>query len=206
MTELYLTTPEGLHTEIALNSFAADLETVLESGVAAALLLRHYGMEDRALARVAAKLSPIAQGRGVAVLVEDRASIAAEVDGLHLSEAGQHVLAVRQEIGPEAIVGVACGRSRHRAMKAGEAGADYVAFSLARPLADNDLELVSWWQEATVVPQVVIAEPSLEDAAKLARSGADFIAPCNAVWDHPDGAVEAVRAVSQALALAAGRC
>ena len=206
MTQLYVTTPDGLHSEIALNSFVGSLEAALDAGAVAALLLRHHEMDDQALARVAATLGPPAQDRGVAVLVEDRARIAAGLDGIHLSAPGQGVTSVRQEIGPEAIVGVACGRSRHLAMKAGEAGADYVTFQLAQPLADNDLELISWWQDVTVVPQVVMIEPSLQDATRLAEAGADFLAVSAAVWDHPEGPRAAVEAFSQALALAARRC
>ncbi|MEM7225028.1 MAG: thiamine phosphate synthase [Pseudomonadota bacterium] len=207
MTQLYLTTPDGLANEIALADFASRLVAALDAVEVAALLLRHEEMEDQALARVAKRLAPLAQERGVAVLVEDRTKVAAAVDGIHLSAAaGKSVSAVRQEIGPESMVGVDCGRSRHRAMKAGEAGADYVAFTLSQPLADNDLELVAWWHEVTVVPLVVISEPDLEGAGRLAAAGADFLATGSAVWDHPEGPEKAVRALSQALALTARRC
>ena len=203
---LYLTTPDGLAAAPALEAFTPRLEAALAAGDVAALLIRRDEMDDHALARAAARLGPPAQALGVAVLVEDSARIAATVDGVHLTTAGPKISALRQEIGPEAIVGVECGRSKHLAMKAGEAGADYIAFGLGQPLADNDLELVAWWQEMMVVPQVVMTTPSLEGAGDLARAGADFLALGAPIWDHPEGPARAVEAFSQALALGAGRC
>ncbi len=100
MTQLYLTTPDGLHSKIALDSFAETLDAALGAGEVAALLLLHHETDDQALARVAAKLGPLARDRGVAVLVEDRARIAAELDVIHLSERGHGLTAVRQDIGP----------------------------------------------------------------------------------------------------------
>ena len=206
MTELYLVAPEGLHTEAGLNHFAESLEAALAAGPVAALLLRRAQMNERHLAIAAARLGAPAQAHGVAVLAEDSARAAAALDGIHLSTAGQDVTALRQEIGPEAIVGVDCGRSRHRAMKAGEAGADYVAFTLAQPLADNDLELVAAWHQVTLVPQVVMTEADLEGARRLARAGADFLALGGRLWNHPQGPAAAIEAYAQALALDAGRC
>jgi thiamine-phosphate pyrophosphorylase len=58
------------------------------------------------------------------------------LDGVHLTDAARSVRATRKALGADAMVGAACGTSRHDGMAAGEAGADYIAFS---PVGDTGL-------------------------------------------------------------------
>ena len=108
-------------------------------------------------------------------------------------------------MGPEAIVGVTCKASRHLAMEAAEAGADYVAFGAFFPsrTKDNttpaDPEILSWWQEIMVVPSVAIGGITPENAGPLVAAGADFLAVASSVWDHPDGPPAAVRAFQETI-------
>jgi thiamine-phosphate pyrophosphorylase len=89
-------------------------------------------------------------------------------------------------------------------MTAGEGGVDYVMFGEPRP--DGLLppiaavaERAAWWAEIFETPCVAYA-PTLEALARLARTGAEFVALGDAVWDHPDGPAAAVRAALDALA------
>jgi len=56
-------------------------------------------------------------------------------------------------MGREAIVGVTCHASRHLAIDAADAGADYVAFGAFFPTTTKeaktqaDVSLLTWWQE-----------------------------------------------------------
>lgn len=74
------------------------------------------------------------QAKGVAALIADDAALARALraDGVHLGP-GADLMARYEEarsiLGAGAIVGVDAGGSRHLAMEAGEAGADYIAFS-----------------------------------------------------------------------------
>ncbi|RDJ93946.1 hypothetical protein B4Q13_18355, partial [Lacticaseibacillus rhamnosus] len=70
------------------------------------------------------------QQRGVAFIMNDRPDLAAELDcdGVHVGEEDMPYAEARRLLGPDSIVGVTCGDSRHRAVVAAEAGADYVAF------------------------------------------------------------------------------
>lgn len=200
---LYLITPPGLDGAAALDTFAERLAAALEAGDVACVLLRAAGLDERTALTAALKLAPLAQERGVAFLVEDRPDVAREAgaDGVHVNAGGAPVARVRETIGPEAIVGVGCGLSRHAAMEAAEAGADYVAF--AGPEADL-AELLAWWQATMTPPCVAQDGVTLENAVWLARAGADFLALGDAVWQHPDGAAAAIKALATRLAEAAG--
>ncbi len=194
---LYLVTPPGLADAAALAGFRPALEAALGAADVACVLLRTAGLPGPAAERAAKTLCPVVQAREVAFLVEDQPEIAraAWCDGAHLSGAGTSPEAARRILGPEAIVGVACGLSRHRAMTAGEADADYVAFEGAAV----ELEpLLAWWQEVMEIPCVAMGGPSLENAAALAR--ADFLALGDAVWRHPDGPGAAVAMLNALLA------
>ncbi len=132
---------------------------------------------DAAALRAAIEgLCPQAQARDVAVLLLDRAALAAETgcDGVHLSNL-EGLAAARQVLGAEAPIGVGCGASRHDAITAAERGADYVAFGAPESGA-ADAELLGWWQSLMTLPCVAFGAASPEDGARLADAGADFVA------------------------------
>jgi thiamine-phosphate pyrophosphorylase len=94
-------------------------------------------------------------------------------------------------------------RTKHDAMAAGEAGADYVMFGEPKldgyvPPLDLIVERAEWWAEIFETPCVAYA-PTLEDVRELAGTGAEFIAIGDAVWSHPAGPAEAVRLASAML-------
>lgn len=127
------------------------------------------------------------QTAGIAALIADdvAAARALGADGVHLTWRAGIVDAYKEAragLGPDAIVGADAGRSRHDAMELGEAGADYVAFGIPAHVGDREtarerrLELVAWWAEIFEIPLVAFNVETVEDAAELARAGADFIA------------------------------
>jgi thiamine-phosphate pyrophosphorylase len=101
---------------------------------------------------------------------------------------------------PGGIVGVTCHDSRHLAMEAAEASADYVAFGAFFPTQTKEpktsapLELLSWWSEMMVVPCVAIGGITVTNARELVEAGADFLAVSAGVWEHAAGPQDAVRA------------
>ena len=90
--------------------------------------------------------------------------------------------------------------SRHLAIEAAEAGADYVAFgaffptTTKEPKSRADIEILTWWSEMMVVPQVAIGGITVENAKPLVEAGADFLAVSAGVWSHPQGPAAAVKA------------
>jgi thiamine-phosphate pyrophosphorylase len=177
--QLYLAAPAELPED-----FAAALAAVLDAAEIACLRLpARPGIGD---------LIRLAQGRGTAVVIAGNPALADELgaDGVHLVGLEAYG-AARGRLGPDAIIGVHCDRSRHDAMEAGEAGADYVSFAA-------DLELVRWWAELMLVP--VVAElDHLDQAADFAAAGAEFILLGDALWNDPGGAPAAIRQVESLL-------
>ena len=204
---LYLITPPALPDPRA---FADTLAAALDAGDVAALQVRLKDAGDDAVLRAAEVILPVAQSRGVAVLMNDRADLAkrAGCDGVHLGQGDGDPGAARKLLGAEATIGVTCHASRHLAMEAGEAGADYVAFGAFFPTATKetqhraDPQLLAWWAEMFELPCVAIGGITAENCAPLVHAGANFLAVIGAVWGHPEGAGAGVRAMNAAIAQA----
>ena len=128
---------------------------------------------------------------------------------MHVGQSDASCKDARKRMGPDRIVGVTCHDSRHLAMEASEAGADYVAFGAFFDTATKDAstraepELLTIWQETMQTPCVAIGGITVEQAPALAKAGADFIAVSAGVWAHPEGPKSAVAAFNAALRLAA---
>jgi thiamine-phosphate pyrophosphorylase len=178
--QLYLAAPAVLPA-----GFAVTLAAVLDAVEVACLRLPPAADIE--------ELVRLAQKRGTAVVIAGDIELAARLgaDGVHLPDLTTYG-AARSRLGADAILGVACGDSRHLAMEAGEEGADYVSLAA-------DLELIRWWAEIMVVPVVVELGESLDQAADFVAAGADFIALGEALWRDPAGAVETARRASALL-------
>jgi thiamine-phosphate pyrophosphorylase len=197
-TGLYLISPPRLSPA----NFAEVLKDTLADGGAASFQLRLKHASDDEIRRATDVLRPIVQAAGTAFILNDRPDLAHELgcDGVHVGQDDIPYAQARRIVGPDAIVGVTCHDSRHLAMEAGEAGADYVAFGAFFPTGTKDaktradIEILRWWSEVTVVPCVAIGGITLANAAPLIAAGADFLAVSSGVWEHPDGAAAAVKA------------
>ena len=207
-TRLYLITPTALDPA----SFADTLARTLDAGDVACVQLRLKDCLDDAIRRAAEALCPVAQRRGVAFLMNDRPDLALATgcDGVHVGQQDASYAEARRLLGPERIVGVTCHESRHLAIEAAEAGADYVAFGAFFASSSKeakhraDPEILRWWSELMTVPCVAIGGVTAANCAPLVQAGADFLAVISAVWAHPEGADAAVREFLRAIAAAAG--
>jgi thiamine-phosphate pyrophosphorylase len=202
---LYLITPANLPDP---DRFAGEeLARALDAGDVAALQIRLKDVPDDAILRAAEPILRIAQPRGVAVLMNDRMDLAqrAGCDGVHLGQQDGAARDARKLLGNDAMIGVTCHASRHLAMEAGEAGADYVAFGAFFPTATKETvhaaepELLEWWSSLMEIPCVAIGGITPANCAPLVRAGADFLAVIGAVWHHPEGAAAGVRAMNAAI-------
>lgn len=203
MSRLYLITPPKLPAD-----FADRLALALDAGDVACLQLRLKESSDDAIRRAADALMPVAQKHDVAFLMNDRADLAKATgcDGVHLGQEDTGYAEARRLLGPAAIIGVTCHDSRHLAIEAAEAGADYVAFGAFFPTQTKaakgaaDIELLRWWSEIMTVPCVAIGGITPANCASLVEAGADFLAVVSAIWDHPQGAGVAVREFARVIA------
>jgi thiamine-phosphate pyrophosphorylase len=202
---LYLITPPKIDD---LAAFGRTLAQTLDAGDVAALQIRLKDVDDTVIAAAVDVLAPIAQARGVAVILNDRPDLAARLgcDGVHVGQSDTPYAQARKIMGPEAMIGVTCHDSRHLAMEAAEAGADYVAFGAFFPTTTKDAptraepDILTIWQETMEVPCVAIGGITEDNAEGLAKAGADFLAVSAGVWAHPKGPAAAVAALEAAIA------
>jgi thiamine-phosphate pyrophosphorylase len=199
---VYLITPPAF--EIA--TFADTLASALDAGDVAAVQLRLKDVDDDVLRRAIDALRPLTQARGVSFLMNDRPDLAVAhgCDGAHVGQSDTPALVARKLLG-DLTMGVTCHDSRHLALEAAEAGADYVAFGAFFPTttkdatAQADIETLRWWAEVMEIPVVAIGGITPANCAPLVQAGADFLAVVGAVWNHADGAAAGVRAMNAAI-------
>ena len=195
--QLYLISPLDVGGD-----FPARLAEALGAGPVAAFQFRVKGVDQHQAARLAEPLQRLCADAEVAFIVNDDMALAKRLgaDGVHLGQSDGDPRDARALLGPGAQIGVTCHDSRHLAMEAGEAGADYVAFGAFFPTTTKetrhrpDPSILSWWATLFEVPSVAIGGITPDNGRVLVEAGADFLAACSAVWDHHDGPPAAIRA------------
>src|SRR3954469_18029870 len=201
--QLYLISP----LEVG-GDFPARLERALGGGPVAAFQFRVKGLDQHEAARLAEPLQRICEANEVAFIVNDDMGLAKRLgaDGVHLGQGDGDPREARALLGPAAQIGITCHDSRHLAMEAGEAGADYVAFGAFFPTATKetrhrpDPSILSWWSRLFEIPCVAIGGITPENGRALVEAGADFLAVCSAVWGHEGGPGAAVAKFGKILA------
>ncbi len=200
--QLYLISPQDVGGD-----FPLALEAALSAGPVAAFQFRVKDIDQHEAARLAEPLQEICAAHDVAFIVNDSVPLAKRLkaDGVHLGQSDGDVGEAREELGADAQIGVTCHNSRHLAMEAGEAGADYVAFGAFYPTETKqvehvaELETVEKWSAVMEVPCVAIGGITPENAKPLIDAGAEFLAVSAGVWKHPDGPAKAVEAFNALL-------
>jgi thiamine-phosphate pyrophosphorylase len=188
--------------------FARALPEALKAGDVAAVLLRLEEADERTLVNRVKAIAPVVQAADVALLLEGRPELVgrAGADGAHLTGI-EALSAALPSLKPERIAGAGGLRSRHDAMLAAEAGADYVMFGEPAPAParraggpdEGDrqppfalvLERVAWWAQLFESPCVGYAA-SLDEVLALARAQADFVALGEWIWTHAQSPAAAI--------------
>jgi len=199
--QLYLISPLNVGGD-----FPERLARALDAGPVAAFQFRVKGLDQHEAARLAEPLQAICAERAVAFIVNDDVALARRLkaDGVHLGKGDGDPREAREELGRDVQIGVTCHDSRHLAMEAGEAGADYVAFGAFFPSGTKEtehraeIELLEFWQGLFEIPCVAIGGITPENCSPLIEAGADFLAVSGAVWNGDE--VAAVKAFAEKLA------
>lgn len=200
--QLYLISPPTID-----ETFVEQLAAAFDGGKVAAFQLRLKGLDEEAIAAAAAPLQKLCAEREVAFIINDSAELAHRLgaDGVHLGQGDGDPKAARKLLGPKVQIGITCHDSRHLAMEAGEAGADYVAFGAFYPTTTKetthhpDPSILGWWTTLFELPCVAIGGITADNAAPLVEAGADFLAVSGAVWNHPEGPKAGVAAFAAVL-------
>lgn len=204
-TQLYLISPLDVGGD-----FPVRLERALVAGkgLVAAFQFRVKGIDQHEAAALAAPLQTICAAHDVAFIVNDSVALAKRLkaDGVHLGQDDGSPREAREELGREAQIGVTCHASRHMAMEAGEAGADYVAFGAFYPSTSKDKgpdaevpepEILEWWSGLFEIPCVAIGGITPDNCAPLVAAGADFLAVSGGVWAGDE--VAAIKAFAKVM-------
>jgi thiamine-phosphate pyrophosphorylase len=196
------------------SALARDLDPALREGEVAAALLRLPDAPEPALIQYVEAIVPVLQRKGIAVLLDGHTELVARTgaDGAHLTGIAALTAAVAS-LKPERIAGAGGLATRHDAMLAAEAGADYVMFgepafgggdSESHTAADRRppfaavVERIVWWADVFQSPCVGYAE-SLDEVAALAAAGADFVALGSFVFTDPRGPSAVLQAAAELL-------
>ncbi len=193
--QLYLVSP----LDVA-GAFSDALARALDGGPVAAFQFRVKDVDEHQAARLAEPLQRLCADRDVAFIVNDSISLTKRLgaDGVHLGQEDGDAREARALLGATAQIGVTCHDSRHLAMEAGEAGADYVAFGSFFPTTTKEVRhrpdpsILSWWATLFELPSVAIGGITPANARVLVDAGADFLAVSAAVWGHSEGPGAAV--------------
>jgi len=188
--QLYLISPPAIDA-----TFADALAAAFDGGPVAAFQLRLKGVTEDEIARLAEPLQRLCAQREVAFIINDSIALARKLgaDGVHLGQGDGDPREARRILGPDVQIGVTCNDSRHLAMEAGEAGADYVAFGAFFPTTTKETihhaepVLLRWWSSVFELPCVAIGGITAENGGVLVEAGADFLAVSSAVWAHEGG-------------------
>jgi thiamine-phosphate pyrophosphorylase len=175
---LFLVAPEA-----PADRLIACLEVACAAGDVASLLVG---------AAAPPELVALAQARGVAVLANG--APLAGADGVQV-DAGE-VADARRKMGKDAIVGAMAGASRHLALEAAEAGADYVALSQTGPTLGGE-PIVGWWSDLVEIPCVAFDPTEPADLDILLPQNPDFIRPSDAMWESAEEAHRIITAIME---------
>lgn len=197
---LYLITPPQIAD---IPAFVDQFRAAIQGGDIASLQIRlkkEDQIDTAATRELAQTIKRICLAEHIALIINDSPQLARalEADGVHLGLDDMDIAEARGIVGEDMIIGATCKNSRHQAMIAGEAGADYVAFGAFYPTQTKasttpaDPEVLTWCQMFLTLPCVAIGGIKLENAAPLISAGADFLAVSSGVWDHKDGPAAAV--------------
>jgi thiamine-phosphate pyrophosphorylase len=197
---LYLATPP----EKDSGTLAPQLASLLAAADIAAVLVRLADADERSNINCVKALASTVQNAGAALLLDGHADLVARsgADGAHVSNTTQLDDAL-EHLKPDRIVGVGGLQSRHDAMVAGEAGADYVLFGEIdaageRPSTEAIAERLEWWAEVFEPPCVGYAH-TIDEVELFAATGADFIMVGDAIWSDARGPQAALADVVQRL-------
>jgi thiamine-phosphate pyrophosphorylase len=185
-SRLFLVAPEGLPEPLLLDCSRAACAT----GDCAVILVPPS---------TAAPTTTALQNLGLAVLLnggEARMVHHLKADGLQVANAEEDLPSLRQQLRNESL-GILAGVSRHAAMEAAEAGADYVAFNQTRQTGGEPL--IGWWQDVTAVPAVAFDPVDPAGLSTLLPQNPDFLRPMDVMWESPEEARRVIAALQAAL-------
>lgn len=173
-------------------TLAWQVEEALKGG-ATMVQLREKQLDRGAFLAEAREIQALCRRYGVPFLINDDVALAVEVgaDGVHVGQHDMEAGRVREQIGPEAILGVSA-QTVDQALAAQAAGADYLGVGAVFPTGTKeDADAVSYEElqaicRAVDIPVVAIGGIGPHNIAQLAGSGICGAAVVSALFAQAD--------------------
>src|SRR5262245_32867721 len=188
------------------HDFGRKLSDAISGGDVASLILPPYALDDAAFQAFAERIVPLAQEKGVAAVVggDSRNASRLRADGIHVEGRKEALADVIDRMQDKMMVGVGGAKTRDDALELGEERPDYPFFGRfgydTQPEPHHrNLTLGRWWAQMIEIPCIVLAGSSLESAATVAATGAEFVGLSSAVFADGSDAAEAVDRVNRLL-------
>jgi thiamine-phosphate pyrophosphorylase len=186
---LYIVTDR---TWLGDHTLADQVEKTLQSG-ATFLQLREKDLSYDEFVELAYQIKTIANRYHVPFVINDNIDVAQAVgaDGVHIGQTDEDILKVRDQLGPEKIIGLSA-HTTEEAILAEQLGADYIGVGAIFPTNTKlDANAVSYSTlqdicKSVTIPVVAIGGISKENISKLSGSGVDGVAVISAVFAQPD--------------------
>jgi thiamine-phosphate pyrophosphorylase len=186
---LYLVTDR---TWLGEDTLAGQVETAVKAGVTLVQLREKELPLEEFLAQAEA-VKAVTDRYGIPFLINDNVEVMRKVDadGIHVGQSDMAAFAVREEIGPDRILGVSV-ETVEQALLAEDAGADYLGVGAVFPTSTKtDADSVSYEElkaicEAVKIPVVAIGGITADNLMELQGSGVAGIAVISAILAKKD--------------------
>ncbi|SEH17084.1 thiamine-phosphate pyrophosphorylase [Natronorubrum sediminis] len=207
-------TVSNWHTYLVTDASLSEGRTTLEivraaiDGGVDAIQLREKGTDARFRYELGRELRELTAEAGVDLIINDRVDIARAIDadGVHVGQSDLPVAAVRNLLGPDAVVG--CSTSTlEEARQAEAAGADYLGVGTIYGTTSKDVaaekdgvgpERVADIVASVSIPVVGIGGITAENAGPVVESGATGVAVISEITAATDPAA-ATAALAEAV-------
>lgn len=192
--------PQSLHGVYAITDetllSGSDLFARVDEALSAGLALLQYRnkhADRKHRYEEASELTRLCRLYDTPLLINDDVDLCLEVgaDGVHLGQSDTKLHDARRRLGANGLIGITCHSDLSLALRAQEAGANYVAFgrffpSLTKPdAAPAAIEILQQAKAQLHIPIVAIGGINAENGEALVMAGADMLAVIHYLFASP---------------------
>lgn len=174
------------------STLTKQVENALKGG-ATFIQLREKNLDDESFFKEAVEIKDLCKRYNVPFVINDNVDIALKIDadGVHVGQDDMEASKLRKLLGPDKIIGVSA-HTVTEALKAKEAGADYLGVGAVFPTGSKDdvsvlpHETLRDICNAVDIPVIAIGGITKDNVIELKGSSIDGIAVISAIFAQDD--------------------